>query len=120
MAMVGSGERDEGRWRRRQRCGGDGTGPACGAVEGGHREGEGDEAVVAAKSGEGGRGIDGDGGLRRGGRMQWERWVEGTAWPLVGGAAAGMASKLAVFPLDTVKKRVQTEVTPNMNSGSGK
>lgn len=38
-----------------------------------------------------------------------ERWVK-TAWPLAAGAAAGMTSKLAVFPLDTVKKRVQTEV----------
>ncbi|CAM9833150.1 unnamed protein product, partial [Laminaria digitata] len=36
--------------------------------------------------------------------------VRTTAWPLVAGAAAGMTSKLAVFPLDTVKKRVQTEV----------
>lgn len=39
----------------------------------------------------------------------WGRWGE-TAWPLVAGAMAGMISKAVVFPLDTVKKRVQTEV----------
>lgn len=31
-------------------------------------------------------------------------------WQLWAGAIAGMVSKLAVFPLDTVKKRVQTAV----------
>ena len=31
-------------------------------------------------------------------------------WPLVAGATAGMTSKLVVFPLDTIKKRMQTQV----------
>lgn len=48
-----------------------------------------------------------EGGGPRGGA--WDGLIE-TAWPLAAGAVAGMASKLAVFPLDTVKKRVQTEV----------
>lgn len=37
--------------------------------------------------------------------------LAGTAWPMFAGAAAGISSKLAVFPLDTVKKRVQTAVS---------
>lgn len=32
------------------------------------------------------------------------------SWQLGAGAVAGMAAKLVVFPLDTVKKRVQTAV----------
>ena len=31
-------------------------------------------------------------------------------WPTVAGGAAGLVSKLAVYPLDTVKKRVQAQV----------
>ena len=32
-------------------------------------------------------------------------------WPTVAGGAAGVVSKLAVYPLDTIKKRVQAQVT---------
>lgn len=31
-------------------------------------------------------------------------------WPMVAGGVSGMTSKLAVFPLDTLKKRVQAQV----------
>lgn len=115
--VLAIGEREEGprRRRQRQRCEGDGAGLAHGAAEGGEREGSGAVAVAeeaAVISGGGGKGVAGSGGgIRRWGRTRRERWVEETAWPLVAGAAAGMTSKLAVFPLDTVKKRVQTEVT---------
>lgn len=57
-----------------------------------------------------------DGGGSRGGRQNngdldrlLVSWIE-VGWPVVAGAAAGITSKLVVLPLDTVKKRVQTEV----------
>lgn len=36
-------------------------------------------------------------------------WVE-VGWPVLAGGVAGITSKLAILPMDTVKKRVQTEV----------
>ncbi|CAM9112934.1 unnamed protein product [Phaeothamnion confervicola] len=39
------------------------------------------------------------------------------AWPAVAGAAAGLFSKLAIYPLDTVKKRVQAGIMVTAPAG---
>lgn len=56
------------------------------------------------------------GGELNSGKKRGMYWLA-EAWSMVAGGVAGMSSKLVVFPIDTVKKRLQKEVRGNGGGG---